>query len=146
MNASVTTLSSFRIVESVEVEISPGDLIDKITILEIKLDNISTPEKKNHVRHELDVLRLCRKKSIPDSVPLKRLSTDLKAVNRRLWTIEDEIREHERNQTFDDRFVTLARSVYQNNDKRAGLKAQINELFGATMVEEKSYADYGNGD
>ena len=64
---------------------------------------------------------------------------NLKAVNRRLWTIEDGLREHERDQKFDDRFVTLARTVYKNNDKRSALKAQINSLLGATMVEEKSY-------
>ena len=146
MSASLTTLSSFKIVDSVEVEVSPGELIDKITILEIKLENISTPEKKNHVRYELDILRLCRKKSVPDSLPLQQLMVDLKAVNRRLWTNEDEIREHERKQVFDARFITLTRSVYQNNDKRADLKAQINGLFGAAMVEEKSHADYGNRD
>lgn len=67
---------------------------------------------------------------------------NLKAVNRRLWTIEDELREHERDQKFDDRFVTLARTVYKNNDKRSALKAQINSPLGATMVEEKSYTDY----
>ena len=136
MNASLTTLSSFRSVESVEVEIAPGELIDKITILEIKMECITANEKKNNIRHELNVLRQCRKELIPDSLPLERLMIDLKAVNRRLWTIEDELREHERDQKFDDRFVTLARTVYKNNDKRSALKAQINSLLGATMVEE----------
>jgi hypothetical protein len=142
MSASLTTLSSFRSVESVAVEISPGELIDKISILEIKMESITVNEKRNNIRYELDILRHCRKESVPDSLPLQRLTIDLKAVNRRLWAIEDEIRDLERNQTFDNRFVTLARSVYQNNDKRAALKAQINRLLGATMVEEKSYADY----
>ena len=146
MSASPTTLSSFRSVESVEVEISPGELIDKIIILEIKMECITATEKKKNIRRELNILRQCREESIPDSVPLERLTIDLKAVNRRLWTIEDEIRDHECNQTFDDRFVTLARSVYKNNDKRSGLKAQINGLLGASMVEEKSYTDYGNAD
>jgi hypothetical protein len=136
MNASLTTLSSFRSVESVEVEIAPGELIDKITILEIKMECITANEKRNNIRHELNVLRQCRKELIPDSLPLERLMIDLKAVNRRLWTIEDELREHERDQKFDDRFVNLARTVYKNNDKRSALKAQINSLLGATMVEE----------
>ena len=136
MNASLTTLSSFRSVESVEVEIAPGELIDKITILEIKMECITANEKRNNIRHELNVLRQCRKELIPDSLPLERLMIDLKAVNRRLWTIEDELREHERDQKFDDRFVNLARTVYKNNDKRSALKAQINSLVGATMVEE----------
>ena len=67
---------------------------------------------------------------------------NLKAVNRRLWGIEDELREHERDEKFDDWFVTLARTVYKNNDKRSALNAQINSLLGATMVEKKSYTDY----
>ena len=146
MSASPTTLSSFRSVESVEVEISPGELIDKITILEIKIECIASVNKRNNIRDELKMLRQCREDSIPDSVPLERLMIDLKAVNRRLWTIEDEIRGHERSQKFDDRFVTLARSVYKNNDKRSGLKAEINGLLGASIVEEKSYADYENAD
>ena len=142
MSASLTTLSSFRSVESVVVEISPGELIDKITILEIKMECITANEKRNNIRHELNVLRDCRKESIPDSLPLERLMIDLKAVNRRLWAIEDELRDHERDEKFDARFVTLARSVYKNNDKRSALKVQINSLLGATMIEEKSYADY----
>ena len=146
MSAFPTSIASFRIVESVEVDISPGDLIDKITILEIKMTCIDDEEKRNHVRHELHNLRHCSKKSIPDSLPLQRLTIDLKAVNRRLWDIEDELRDHEREQKFDDRFVTLARSVYKNNDRRADLKAQINGLLGATMVEEKSYAEYETAD
>ena len=142
MSATLTTLSSFRSVEAVEVEISPGELIDKITILEIKLDNITDSTKRNNIRHELNTLRHCRKEAIPDSLPLERLVIDLKAVNRRLWAIEDEIREHERDQKFDEQFVTLARSVYKNNDKRASLKANINALLGSSVVEEKSYTDY----
>jgi len=146
MSASLTSLSSFRSVESVVVEVSPGDLIDKITILEIKMECITAIGKRDNIRHELKILRLRRNESIPDSLPLERLMIDLKAVNRRLWAIEDEIRDHERDQKFDDRFVSLARSVYKNNDKRSALKAQINGLLGATMVEEKSYTDYENAD
>jgi len=144
MSASLTTVSSFKIVDSVTVEISPGELIDKIAILEIKMEFIADEEKRAHIRHELHILRHCRKDTIPDSLPLERLTIDLKAVNRRLWTIEDELRDHERRQTFDDRFVTLARAVYKNNDRRAALKAQINALLGASIIEEKSYSEYEN--
>ena len=87
MSASLTSLSSFRSVESVEVEVSPGELIDKITILEIKMECITAIEKRDNIRHELKILRLRRKESIPDSLPLERLMIDLKAVNRRLWAI-----------------------------------------------------------
>lgn len=142
MTASLTSLSSYRTVESVSVEVSPGELIDKITILEIKMEYITNIDKRNSIRYELNGLRQSRKDTIPDSLPLDRLTIDLKAVNRRLWSIEDEIREHERDQTFDDRFITLARAVYKNNDKRAVIKAEINKLLGASIVEEKSYADY----
>ena len=142
MTASLTSLSSYRSVESVSVDVSPGELIDKITILEIKMECITNIDKRTNVRYELEALRQSRRDTIPDSLPLDRLTIDLKAVNRRLWSIEDEIREHERRQTFDDRFITLARSVYKNNDKRAAIKAEINRLLGASIVEEKSYANY----
>ena len=128
--------------ENIQVPVSPGEVLDKITILEIKMECIPAIEKRNNIRHDLNALRQSRKDSIPDSLPLDRLMTDLKAVNRRLWEIEDDIRDHERDQKFDDRFVTLARAVYKNNDKRAAIKAEINCLLGASIVEEKSYADY----
>jgi hypothetical protein len=129
-------------VASVRIDISPGELIDRIAILEIKSDRIADPAKLANVRHELGILRAIRDRDIPPSPGLDRLTVDLKAVNAKLWTIEDEIRDREREARFDERFVTLARSVYRTNDRRAALKAEINALLGATIVEEKSYAAY----
>lgn len=142
MTGSIASLSSIRNVPSVEIHVSPGEVIDKITILEIKADLIKDSGKRINVRQELSTLKECRDETIPRSVALERLTADLKMVNKKLWMIEDEIREHERDKNFDDRFVTLARSVYKNNDRRASLKSDINALLGARIVEEKSYEDY----
>ena len=142
MTARSPSPRSAGAVHAVEVEISPGELIDRITILEIKADRIADPAKRAHVRHELAVLRAARDRVIPASAALDRLAVDLKAVNSRLWEVEDALRDCERDRRFDDRFVTLARAVYRTNDRRAALKAQINTLLGATIVEEKSYAAY----
>ena len=142
MTGSVSSLSSFKNVPSVEIHVSPGELIDKITILEIKAELIKSSGKRLAVRHELSILEECRDETVPESVILERLTTDLKMVNKKLWVIEDEIREHERNQTFDDRFVSLARSVYKNNDRRAAIKSEINTLLGAEIAEHKSYEAY----
>lgn len=144
MSAQLTNLASIRSVESVRVEISPGELVDKITILEIKLEHITPIEKRNNIRRELKLLMRRKNEAIPESLVLDRLTIDLKAINRRLWDIEDEIRQHERDQKFDERFVTLARSVYKTNDRRAEIKARINSLLGAEMVEEKTYPEYSN--
>ena len=127
---------------SVRIAVSPGELIDKITILEIKADRIAEPARRANVRHELDLLRAARDAAVPPSAALDRLAIDLKAVNIRLWEVEDELRVCERHRRFDDRFVALARAVYRTNDRRAALKAEINALLGAAVVEEKSYAAY----
>lgn len=142
MTGSVSSLSSFKNVPSVEIHVSPGELIDKITILEIKAELIKTSGKRLAARHELSILEECRDETIPQSVVLERLTSDLKMMNKKLWVIEDEIREHERNKTFDDRFVSLARSVYKNNDRRAAIKSEINTLLGAEITEQKSYEAY----
>ena len=142
MTGPLSTLSSLTTVPSVEIQVSPGELIDKITILEIKADLIKESGKRLNVRHELAILKECRDDRIPDSVTLERLTAELKMVNKKLWMIEDEIREHERDRNFDERFVSLARSVYKNNDRRASLKHDINMLLGAEIVEQKSYEDY----
>ncbi|MBT5048723.1 MAG: hypothetical protein HOM58_09470 [Rhodospirillaceae bacterium] len=142
MNGSLSSLSSIRNVPSVEIHVSPGELIDKITILEIKAELIKESGKRLTVRHELTILREIRDETIPDSVALERLTADLRMVNKKLWMIEDEIREQERNKVFDDRFVALARSVYRNNDRRASLKSDINALLGAEIAEQKSYEAY----
>lgn len=127
---------------TVSVEISPGELIDKITILEIKLDRIDDAEKLVNVKHELEALAAARDGAIEPTPELERLSTELKQANARLWEIEDDIRECERAKDFGAAFVALARAVYVNNDKRSRLKRQINALLGSSLIEEKSYAAY----
>jgi len=126
----------------VEAEIGPGELIDKITILEIKRERLKAADKLRNVCLELEALSAVRDRALVTSDELARLTADLKAVNERLWDIEDEIRAHDHKQDFGPRFVELARSVYQNNDRRAALKRQINELVGSALIEEKSYEKY----
>jgi Tfp pilus assembly protein PilF len=129
-------------VQNIQVEVAPGELIDKITILEIKSERITDREKLKNVRLELATLVACRDQVIESSPELATLTLDLKQVNESLWQIEDEIRECERQKDFGDRFIELARSVYKSNDRRSLLKRQINELLGSRLVEEKSYAAY----
>ncbi|TCT04640.1 hypothetical protein EDC64_10672 [Aquabacter spiritensis] len=118
--------------------ISAGELIDKITILEIKAERISDPAKRANVVHELDALAALRE--VHGLGTVAALAEALKAVNAALWDIEDEIRVLEREQRFDARFVALARAVYVTNDRRAALKKDINRAVGSAIVEEKSYA------
>ncbi len=124
------------------IEISPGELIDKITILNIKAERIADPEKLANVRHERALLQDTRAKTLAESPELARLEAELKAVNETLWQIEDDIRACEAAGDFGAGFIELARSVYRNNDRRAALKREIGALFGAKIVEEKSYARY----
>ncbi len=124
------------------VEISAGELIDKITILEIKLQNIKDPAKLANVRHEYEQLTAILRQGIPQSAALAALTEALKSANAELWRIEDDIREQERTQSFGAQFVALARSVYRTNDRRAALKREINALLRSDIVEEKSYAAY----
>ena len=124
------------------VEIAPGELIDKITILEIKSERIADPGKLKNVCVELDVLEKARDEAIQASPELDELTAQLKASNETLWDIEDEIRGCERNKFFGPRFIELARSVYRSNDRRAAVKRQINVLLGSRLIEEKSYVDY----
>lgn len=127
---------------TVTIEIAPGELIDKITILEIKTEQISDTAKLANVRIELETLTASRDAVLPASDELQRLTGDLKAVNQKLWTIEDDIRDCERAGDFGEIFIQLARSVYITNDQRAVLKRQINDLLGSRLVEEKSYQPY----
>ncbi|MFB3818426.1 MAG: DUF6165 family protein [Candidatus Methylomirabilales bacterium] len=124
------------------IEVAPGELLDKLTILEIKRERIRDAAKLANVRRELEALARAARAGIPDSEPLARLRRELKAVNERLWEIEDAIRLCERHQDFGARFIALARAVYRNNDERAALKRRINELLGSRLVEEKSYTEY----
>jgi hypothetical protein len=127
---------------SITVEIAPGELIDKITILEIKTERMSDQAKLANVRIELDTLAKSRDAAIGKSAEMDRLSAELKKINEELWVIEDDIRDCERAKDFGAKFVELARAVYFTNDRRAQVKRQINELLGSRLVEEKSYAAY----
>lgn len=126
----------------ISVEVSPGELLDKLTILEIKEQRITDPAKLENIRREKETLEMSASRHIDASAAIDEDKRALKAVNERLWEIEDEIREHERSQTFDARFIELARSVYVENDQRAALKKRINEHLGSDIAEEKSYAAY----
>ena len=128
--------------KAIQVEVSPGELIDKLTILEIKLERITDAAKLKNVRREHDVLDAALKQAVTASAPLAALHRELRQVNETLWVIEDDIRDLERAKTFDARFVELARAVYQTNDRRAALKRRINDLLHSSIVEEKSYAAY----
>lgn len=128
---------------SLLVPISWGELFDKLTILQIKLQRVEEPEKRSHIEREYAALTVIRDEQAPAAEPgLDKLVAQLASVNERLWDIEDDIRTCEREQDFGSRFIELARSVYQTNDLRAGLKYRINELLGSDLVEEKSYESY----
>jgi len=126
---------------SVLVETSVGDLIDKITILQIKLERIQDPPKRENIAKELAKLEEVRRKAIGESAELSRLGGLLKGVNEELWDLEDRIRDLERVGDFEEDFVGVARKIYRTNDRRAALKKEINALSGSEIVEEKSYAD-----
>ncbi len=123
------------------VPISPGELLDKITILRIKSARISDAAKLANVRLELDLLENTWKEACGQT-DLGEDEQALQAVNERLWDIEDRIREKEARRTFDQQFIELARSVYIENDQRAALKKRVNLALGSRLVEEKSYKDY----
>ena len=125
------------------VEVSPGELIDKLTILEIKLENIADESKLVNVRREYEAMKAVYQSAIVETEALRELTAKLKSVNAKLWDIEDDIRDQERARTFGDAFIALARSVYRTNDERAAIKRQINALLHSEIIEEKSYADYG---
>ncbi len=127
---------------SPEVPISWGELVDKITILQIKLDQLSAPEALGNVQKEYDQLQKILIKQVSENMELVALQEKLHSVNQALWKVEDELREKEREKCFDEEFIQLARSVYYTNDERALIKREINTLLGSALVEEKSYADY----
>ena len=127
---------------TISIQVSPGELIDKMTILEVKLIRMSDPAKLVNVRCEHAMIAQTFRENIADSPALAQLIAELKAANSALWTIEDDIREHERNGDFGESFVKLARSIYRINDERAAIKRRINVLLGSAIVEEKSYSDY----
>jgi tetratricopeptide (TPR) repeat protein len=124
---------------AVTVPVAAGELIDKITILELKAEKIRDRSKLAHVQAELQALQAVRDREMERSKEMARITSQLKAVNRRLWRAEDEIRRCEEAKDFGPRFIKLARSIYQHNDRRSALKRQINELLGSAFVEEKAY-------
>ena len=127
---------------SPQIPISWGELLDKITILQIKLENLTSQEALNNVAWELKQLQSIFSQSCPETIQPKELELELKKINQKLWDIEDKIRDKEKHSSFDDEFIQLARSVYITNDERSRIKRRINETFGSDLIEEKSYADY----
>jgi len=126
----------------ITVPVSPGELIDKITILRIKSQRITDATKLKNVRAELDALTTTWAGSAYAGIDITADENALLAVNERLWIIEDEIRDKEREQCFDAEFIRLARAVYFENDERAAIKRRINLRLGSAIIEEKSYSDY----
>lgn len=124
------------------VPISPGELIDKITILEIKSERMTDAAKLHNVRTELSLLNDTWRASPHSATDIGEEWAGLRDVNGKLWDIEDRIRDKERDGLFDAEFVELARAVYFTNDERATLKKRINTKLGSVLVEEKSYAEY----
>jgi hypothetical protein len=124
--------------------VSFGELLDKVCILQIKSERMTDPVKVANVRKELVALERTWNEHPASNVDVTALMKRLKAVNERLWVIEDDIRILEKEQRFDNEFVELARSVYFENDERANIKKEINLALGSAYVEEKSYQDYRN--
>jgi tetratricopeptide (TPR) repeat protein len=129
-------------IRSIPIEVAPGELLDRITILEIKRERLTDPAKLANVGRELDLLAETRDRTMPCAAELEPLVTELKTVNEAIWEVEDELRECERRQEFGARFVELARAVYHNNDRRAAIKRRINDWLGSAIVEEKGYLAY----
>jgi hypothetical protein len=126
----------------INVPISPGELIDKLTILEIKAANISDVAKLANVKVELQLLQDTWRSSAYASSDIDAEWQQLRDINKKLWDIEDDIRDKERERKFDQEFIALARAVYVTNDERAAVKKAINTKLGSKIVEEKSYAKY----
>ena len=127
---------------SPQIPISWGELIDKITILQIKLVNLTSHDAQNNVARELKQLQSIFLKYCPEAIKTKQHELELKRINQQLWDIEDKIREKEKFKSFDAEFIQLARSVYITNDERSRIKRRINETFGSDLIEEKSYSEY----
>lgn len=126
----------------IKVPVSFGEVLDKITILEIKSERIADATKVRNVQLELDELSRTWDEAVGDPATIAGLRAQLKAVNEELWVIEDDIRDQEAAQDFGPRFIELARAVYVTNDRRAAIKKEVNLALGSRFVEEKSYQDY----
>ncbi len=126
----------------IQVPVSTGELVDKVTILEIKSERIADPVKLANVRRELAGLSTILDPMLAGHADLAPLKSALRSINETLWQIEDDIRDCERAKDFGPKFVELARAVYRTNDRRAAAKRKVDELLGSEIVEEKSYQDY----
>jgi len=127
---------------TIKVELSYGEMLDKITILQIKSERISDAGKVANVNKELNLLNSLWQADEKSGIDISEEFSKLKKINEALWDIEDDIRDKERAKEFDERFIELARAVYVTNDQRADIKRVINVKLGSDLVEEKSYADY----
>ena len=123
-------------------EISIGELLDKISILEIKLDKIKDLDSQKEIDKEYKLLKQVQNQNVESTEKIKKLYQSIKGVNLVLWNIEDEIRVCEKNKDFGEKFIELARGVYFNNDKRSEIKSEINKLLGSNIKEIKSYKKY----
>jgi len=128
------------------VPVSPGELLDKISILEIKSERMTRPEQLDNVREELALLRDVWNRTIGNCEGVQTLHDQLREVNGRLWDIEDDLRAMERDGVFDSDFVELARGVYLNNDRRFEIKKEVNRRLGSRISEVKSYTAYRRHD
>ena len=123
-------------------EISPGELLDKISILEIKLEKVKDENSQKEIKKEYKILKEIQNSSIELTNKINDLFQSVKNTNIKLWDIEDKLRIHEKNKDFGKNFVELARGVYFNNDKRAKIKSKINEILGSNIREIKQYVNY----
>ena len=123
-------------------EVSPGELLDKISILEIKLEKVKDKNSKEEIKKEYKILKRIQTSSTKMTGKIKDLFRSVKNVNTELWEIEDKLRIYEKNKDFGKNFIELARGVYFNNDKRAKLKSEINKILKSNIREIKQYIDY----
>ena len=127
---------------SVVIDVSWGELIDKISILEIKAERLRDSEALANVERELALLTEARDRALASDVDIGAEYSELKTINESLWDIEDEIRDCERRGDFGSRFIELARNVYRTNDRRSAVKQNINRALGSALIEEKAYTTY----
>ena len=128
--------------KKIQSEISAGELLDKISILEIKIDKIKDKDNQIEINKEYKILKETKDLNIKTTTKIESLFSELKKINLNLWYIEDKIRICEKNKDFGKSFIDLARNVYLNNDKRAKIKSEINKLLDSNIKEIKQYADY----
>lgn len=128
--------------KSITAEIAIGELVDKITILKLKIENITDEAKLANIRTELASLEKTYNEAVTKNDTIEKLEHELLAINHKLWVIEDEIRECEARQDFGEKFIELARAVYITNDERCKVKRELNMALGSNIIEEKSYKDY----